>query len=232
MAKKGKKKKDDLSRSQKIELALQIRELMADGETDVEIMDSLELKPQEFSVCKAFLLDMLGNEQEQMTSKQRFARYVIEQERNVKDLDDLVTNLNKKTQYNMLLGAVRLRADIADRVIATGQTLGVIEKEPEKKMIVGGISVSELPDKDLKKGVVKAVAGFAKLLEKYGEGQNLRELQPGQLHYGEAVEVKEKMADDDTAALGAPPMKEEQKGKRNRAKSSKRSAGRRKDRGK
>lgn len=229
MAKKKdlkKRKKDGLKRSEKIELAAAIREAMVEGSSDGDIIEELGITAQDFAVAKKFLLESIGNEQELMTSRERFAEYLLRQDRNIAELDDLVTNLNSKTQYNVILGAIRLRADIGDRVIATGQTLGVIDREPEKKIMLGGIAVSELPDKGLRKGVIAAIAGFGKLIEKYGEGMSLKQLQPGTLHYGEAVELSAD-ADKDTAALGAPPIKEPSKDKRNRAKSSKRTAGRR-----
>lgn len=225
--KKGKKKKEALmKRSEKIELAAQIHELMIEGNTDGDIIDELGITAQDFAIGKKFLLTNIGDAEELKTSKERFAEYLIQAQRNTAELDDLVTNLNSKTQYNVILGAIRLRAELQDRIIATGQTLGVIDKEPERKVLVGGIAVGELPDKELRKGVVNAIAGLSAMFEKYGDAKSLKELTPGTLHYGDAVEVKS-AEDTDGAAMGAPPMKEPEKGKRNRAKSNKRSAGRR-----
>lgn len=226
MKKKKRKKEDALSRSEKIELAAAIRELMVEGSSDGDIIEELGITAQDFAAGKKFLLTSIGDEQELMSPKERFAGYLINSERNITDLDDLITNLNHKTQYNVVLGGIRLRQEIMNQIVSTGQTLGIIAKEPERKILLGGIAVSELPDKDLRKGVVTAIAGLSGLFEKYGEAQNLRQLTPGTLHYGEAVEVKTGTAND-TAALGAPPMKAPSSDKRNRARGNKRSAGRR-----
>lgn len=224
---KKKKKRDDmLSRSEKIELAAAIHELMVEGNSDGDIIEELGVTAQDFAAGKKFLLQSIGDEHELMTPKERFAGYLIKSEANLSSLDDLVTNLNHKTQYNVVLGAIRLRQEIQNQIINTGQTLGLIAKEPERKILLGGLAVTDLADKDLRKGVVNAIAGLSGLFDKYGDGQNLRQLTPGKLHYGEAIEVKSK-TEIDTAALGAPPMKEKQKDKRNRARANKRSAGRR-----
>lgn len=229
MKKKKKKKKEEdnlLTRSQKIELAAEIHQLMIDGESDGDIIDQLGITAQHFSIAKKFLLESIGDQQELMSSKERFALYLIQSERNVSDLDDLITNLNGKNQYNLILGAVRMRQEVQNQIISTGQTLGIIAKEPERRLILGGVTISDLPDKELKKGVVKAISGLAEMFEKYGDGTKLSQLSPGNLHYGDAVEVKDSSSTD-TAALGAPPMKAPSKDKRNRAKANKRSAGRR-----
>ena len=222
MKKKRRHEDEDekLSRKQKIELAAAIYAGLVDGQTEEEIIDDLGITVQHYGIAKKFLLLSKGDEEERLTPKERFARYLIDQERNVVDLNDLVSNLNSKTQYSVIVGAIRMRAEIADRVIATGQTLGVISKEPERKVLLGGISITEMKDTDLRKGVLDAIGGLGKMIEKYGTGANVRALAPGPLHHGEAIEIT-------TAALGKPSIREASSDKKNRAKSGKRAAGRR-----
>lgn len=224
---KKKRRRDDdedikLTRRQKAEVAASIYAELVEGQTDAEIIDELGISAQHYAIAKKFLLVSKGDEEENLSPKERFARYVIEQERNVVDLNDLVNNLNTKTQYSVIVGAIRMRAEIADRVISTGQTLGIISKEPERKVLIGGISISELKDTDLRKGVLDAIGGLGKMIEKYGSGANVRTLSPGPLHHGETIDV-----DSGIAALGKPPILEASSDKKNRAKSGKRSAGRR-----
>ncbi len=223
--KKKKRRHDDddekLTRREKIELAATIYSHLVDGSTDAEIIEELGVTAQHYAMAKQFLLVSKGDEEEQLSSKERFARYVIEQERNVTDLNDLVNNLNSKTQYSVIIGAIRMRAEIADRVISTGQTLGVITKAPERRVLVGGISISEMGDTDLRRGVLDAIGGLSKMIAKYGTGANVRALAPGPLHHGDAVDPEL------PAALGKPPLLEVSSDKKNRAKSGKRAAGRR-----
>jgi hypothetical protein len=212
---------DRLTRRQKAELAASIYSGLVEGQTEAEIIDELGVTAQHYAMAKKFLLVSKGDEEEGLSPKERFARYVIDQERNVTDLNDLVNNLNSKTQYSVIVGAIRMRAEIADRVISTGQTLGIISKEPERKVLLGGISISDMKDTDLRKGVIDAIGGLGKMIEKYGSGSNVRALSPGPLHHGEAIE---KVV---TATLGKPPLLAASSDKKNRAKSGKRAAGRR-----
>lgn len=215
-----------LANRDRMKHALAIYEGMMDGQSDVEIMDDLDLDSQTFMLCKKFLLQMKANEIDASTSGEVFGRYLIAQEQNIGDLNDLIRNLNHKSQYNALVGAIRLRADITDRIVTTGQTLGMIDKEPEKKVIIAGINVHEMKDRDLKRGVVKAVAGLQKLISRYGDTQKLGDMEiEGSLHYGEKAKLPQ---DEMTAVIGPPVMDKKKKPKgKARAKSHKRSAGRR-----
>jgi hypothetical protein len=212
---------EKLTRRQKIELAASIYSLLVDGSSPDDIMDELGITAQHYSIATKYLLQSKGDEEERLTPKERFARYLIDQERNLSDLSDLVTNLNSKTQYSVIVGAIRMRSEIADRIISTGQTLGVISKEPERRLLLGGISITDLKDTDLRKGVLDAIGGLSKMIDKYGTGANVRELTPGPLHHGEGA------VDALPAALGKPSMVEASSDKKNRARSGKRAAGRR-----
>jgi hypothetical protein len=223
---KKKKNKIVLSYKKKVELSAEIYGMMMEGDSDGEIIESLDITPQEYSIAKKFLLESKGSEEELLSSKERFAKYVIVQDRNTRALDELIVNLDHKNQYNALVGAIRLRSDIADRVISTGQTLGIISKEPEKKMVMNGVVVAEVSDKDLRKELAKSIVSFGKMMKRYGGGKDILEIKTGDLHYGEGVKV---LPEDftSTAAMGAPPMKPKSNDKKNRAKTGKRAAGRR-----
>lgn len=190
MAKK--KKEHKLAKAEKLELAGEIHRMMLEGESESEIMDELQISTEVFNIARKFLLVGIGDRQVSMSREERYAEYLIAQQANVRDLGELISNLNTNSQYNALVGALRLRSDIAERVITTGQLLGVVEKDPERKeIVVAGVSLSDMADKDLKRGVVKAFAGLQAMMNKYGAGTNISELpRPKELHYGEpAIEA-------------------------------------------
>lgn len=211
-----------LTRKQKVELAATIYQHLVDGSTEAEILDDLGITAQHYQIAKSFLLTSKGEEEARLTPEARFARYLIEQERNVADLNDLVSNLDHKKQYSAIVGAIRIRSEIAENVIKTGQTLGVIAKEPERRVLVGGISITEMSEQDLRKGVLSAIGGLSQMIERYGTGANVRQLSPGRLHHGERV-----LEASTTPELGQPSIVEASSDKKNRARSSKRAAGRR-----
>ncbi len=221
---KKKRRKDEeerLTRKQKLALAGDIYEQMIDGATEDEIIKDLGVSAEDFASAKNVLLETKGEQEERMSPRARFARYLIEQERNIVDLNDLVNNLNSKSQYSAIIGAIRMRAEIADKVIATGQTLGLITKEPDKKLLLGGLALADMKEKDLRQGVLDAIGGLGKMLTKYQGDTNIRALAPGPLHQGEVIDM------DPAPALEKPVMQELPSGKKNRAKSGKRAAGRR-----
>lgn len=227
MAKKKKRRDDDdrMTRKQKVALAAEIYGHLVDGDTDAEIMKELNVSADDYAAAKKILLASKGEEEEGLNPKERFARYIIEQERNMVDLTDLVNNLNSSTQYSAIVGAIRMRSEIADKIISTGQTLGIVAKEPERRLILGGISIGDMNETDLRKGVLDAIGGLGKMIERYGTSSNIRALSPGTLHHGEAVEGI--YTDPEQATLGKPSMVEASPDKKNRAKSGRRSAGRR-----
>ncbi len=228
-AMKGDDKKPLMKRKRKVALASEIYELMLDGESDTDIIEQLDLTAQDFFIARKFLLVERGKLESGMSSEERFARYQIAQEQNVSDLTDLIKNLNNKSQFNALVGALRLRTEILHKSIEMGQTLGVIDRQADRKeLLIAGVAISDLPDKDLKKGVVEAFAGLRVMMDRYGDGQKLMELVPGELHHGEAVPA---LVESTAAVSGAPEMKEPAKGKRNKANTGKRHAGRRRVKG-
>lgn len=224
------KDKDKMKKSEKIRLAAEIYEMMLDGDPDRDIIETLNISAEEFTIAKRFLLTHKGQLEASLSREERFARYQITQEQNVVDLNSLITNLNSKSQYNALVGAIRLRADIANKSIEMGQTLGVIEKQADRREIsIGGIIIGDLPDKELKDGVVAAFKGLGGLMDRYGQGTNLKDIKvPAELHSGDKVAAT---VIETTAVTGAPEMKDPAKGKRNKAKTGKRHAGRRRVKG-
>lgn len=219
--KKRKDAEDKLTRKQKLALAGDIYEQMIDGSTEEEIMKDLGITADDFAVAKNVLLETKGEQEERLSPRARFARYLIEQERNIVDLNDLVNNLNSKSQYSAIIGAIRMRAEIADKVISTGQTLGIITKEPDKKLLLNGLALADMKEKDLRQGVLEAIGGLSKMITMYQGDTNIRALTPGPLHQGEVIDMNPE------PALDKPVMKELSRDKKNRAKSGKRAAGRR-----
>lgn len=180
MAKKGKKRRR--------EQALYIYELKADGQTDDEIMEEMDLDQSEFDQLVG---EMFSLKKEDVQSKQPadiFVQYQLDMDRNISDLDVLIANLDRKKQYNAVIGAIRLRADIQDRVLKTGQELGIINRAPKQVAMFGGLVMAELSSDDLKKYIATELSGLKVLQEQFGE-KDIMQLPAGDTHYGPAVDV-------------------------------------------
>ena len=198
-------------------MAAYIAEAMIDGESEATIQDQLGIDIETFQECRTLMLTERASLRERQTAGQSFAEYELHQLRNIHDLNELISNLNSKSQYNALVGALRLRADIQDRIINKGQEFGVLTKTPEKKLVFGGVHVGDFSDRELRKELKHSLGGLKTLVEKHG-GEDLMSLPVGDLHYGPSVPTTGVEVEKE------PPPKAVGKA---RAKSSRRSAGRR-----
>jgi hypothetical protein len=153
------------------ELRLRVAELkalLADGMTDLEACDELGLDIQDYNALKREMyaqdkLELVGKSTEEV-----YADYVRNQTKCVRDLDDLADMLKKAGQPAAIVGAIKAKSDIFNRIIDTGQTFGIIEKVPERKQIIGGIAVGQLDNEELRKLIADQLAGLKQFVGRYG----------------------------------------------------------------
>lgn len=95
-----------------------------------------------------------------------FAEYTQRQIQCVRELEDLSEIFRAERQFSALVGAVKARSEIIERMLRTGQELGVISKAA-KKVEVGGevhVDVTTLSVHELKVHVAKEMEEMNKLL--------------------------------------------------------------------
>ncbi len=170
-----------LPRRDKLLLASQINAELIKGTGEADIADLLGLDRETFNYVRTFMLQEFANDIRALSSDQQFVAYRIEQQRNIHDLDELIDNLNEQTQYNALVGALRLRSEIQDKIVTRGQEFGVISKQPDRKEIVAGVIVADLSTADLREMITGQLSALHGMIEKYGDA-NIRALEPGELH--------------------------------------------------
>lgn len=96
-----------------------------------------------------------------------FAEYRQRQLQCARELDDLCEIFRKSKQFSALVNAVKARSDILDRIMKTGQDLGIIEKKAKKVEINNNLSVDvqALSVEELRVHMSKEVDELATLLE-------------------------------------------------------------------
>jgi hypothetical protein len=129
-----------------------------------------------------------------------FVEYCIDQRRNIKDLNELVDELNEKTQYNAIVGAIRLRSEIQDKMIAKGQEFGLIRKTPEQRLVLNGYVVADMTETDLKKAITKDLSALGDMMDKFGD-QDMASLPAKPMYYGPKLLV------ETTATVASEPLK-------------------------
>jgi hypothetical protein len=205
-----------LTKSELLEMAATIYNEMLSGSSEAEIMDLLGLDAETFQEARRFMLESRA---EQIRGKSRehvYVEYVIEQTGNIRKIDKLLSGLDEQRQYNAVVGAIRLRSDILDKIIVKGQDFGLLHRDPQRKEIVAGVLVADMSDRDLKKAIMGQVKALNELVSTHGDA-DIMALSPGPLHFGESVPVD----------VEAPSRKAPEATKTTRAKTSRRHAGRR-----
>lgn len=176
-----------LSKKDMIELSVTIQAELVEGREDVEIAADLGLDSETYDSVKKLMLDRRAEELRQRPREHAYVEYCIDQKRNIKALDRLIVNLDSKSQYNALVGAIRLRSDIVDKIVQKGQEFGLIKKEAERREIVGGLIVAEMGPDDLRAAIVKNAEEFGEYAKKYGDTPLTELADAHDVYYGPAA---------------------------------------------
>lgn len=175
-----------LTKAEKMELAATIKDMLLGGNTDDEIMSTLGLAAESYAEAKRFMLDSMVSEYQGFTREHHYANYVLAQSRNVRDLDALIGKMDHTRAHNALVGAIRLRSDIQDRIMDRAFDLGIVAKKPSQTEVVGGIAVVHMTTDELRKEISSHISTASGMMARYGEA-SLIDLDPGPIHRGPAV---------------------------------------------
>jgi len=158
---------------------------LCEGKTDKEIMHEMGLEADEFVAFKTAMMDAKIDELRTMPEEHMYVRYMIEQNINIKDLTQMINQFKSTKQYNALVGAVRARSEILDKIIAKGQEFGIIKKTPSRKEVVAGVLVADMTNNDLRTGITQAIKQLDQLVKMYGNNKTILELpEPDSFHHG------------------------------------------------
>lgn len=166
-----------------------LRSFMSEGLEHDEIALALGVSLTEYhELLKRFYeeeSDVVRNK----TTEEVYVDYVIQQNRNIRDLTNILSEFDDAKQPAAAVGAIRARSDILDKIIAKGQEFGFIEKKPERKL-VAGVLITNLSTPELRKKIAGELGTLERLMEQYGDAPSIGEIDPGPLH---RPAVREKM---------------------------------------
>lgn len=141
--------------------------LMA-GEPDEVIQELLGVTTARYNELKRELYRQERAELQNKTAEDIFMEYVFAQKGCIKDLEDAMKGI-PENQPNALIGAIRAKSEIHDKILKTGQAIGVIAKEPERKVIIQGHVIAQMDNNSLRKLIAQETNSLADALAKYGE---------------------------------------------------------------
>ena len=212
-----------LTKEQLKEAVSTIYDGLSQGLSDGEVMEEMGLTRDEYESLKEAMFDAKTQELRGRPYEHVYVEYMLAQSANIRDLTSMIDKMHSKDQYQSLVGAIRARADILDRLIEKGQTFGIIHKKPERKEIVAGVVVSKLSDPQLKKLILGELSMLDGLRKKFGEKDFGELASPEDIHTGP---VLEEFKEEETAEKKTYEKGELAKG--NKAKTSKIRKGRKK----
>jgi len=155
---------------------------LIEGKTDKEVMDEMGLPAEDYEKLKAAMFDDKADEIRTKPTEHLYVEYMISQAQNVHDLTEMIKDFKTSKQYGSMVGAVRARAEIYDRVIAKGQEFGMIRKEPNRTEFVGGLLVADMTNAELRKTIVTELGSMNRLMKMFGD-KDLLELPNDQSIY-------------------------------------------------
>lgn len=207
-----------MTREEMLEAAKTLFKELVSGENPDDVADIMGWDSETFAKVKKAMLSSNADDMRSKPSEHVYIEYLIEQRRNVKDLTDLINNLDDKRQYNAVVGAIRLRSEIVDRILERGFDFGVL-KRAESRQGSGaitlnylGINLGDMTAPQLRDAIGAQLKELEGLMGKFGDGVGITTLSPGALHYGKAVTVPtlaETASGDKSEVLGKPKKRSE-----------------------
>ncbi len=160
---------------------------LSKGVRDMEIIERLGVEAETYVSLKAQMLDDKAEELKNKPSEHVYIEYCLAQHENIHTLTEMIKDFKSTKQYNAMVGAVRARADLQDKLIAKGQEFGVYKKTPAGR-VIGGLLVADLSSSDLKSAITKAIGNLDKMINRYGDSDIIDVPSSSvNLHYGPAL---------------------------------------------
>jgi hypothetical protein len=226
-----------LTKTQLQEAVQAIYSAMVEGDTDADIAARLGLEAEEYNDLKMAMFDAKADEVRSRPTEHTYVQYMIDQAQNVRDLTAMIADFKSSRQYNAMVGAVKVRSEIYDKLIKFGQDFGLIHREAKKGELLVGHLIADMTNKQLKAAITGELSMLNGLVKKYGD-RSIMDMEPGSLHHGPrlpAPSVEDSRLLEDAGAERAEPAvirtKKKDKARTAKAKNNKRHAGRVKVRG-
>lgn len=167
-------------------LALELYNALCDGQEDSEIASAFGMSAEAYQKLKTKALDDKAEELRKRPPEHTYVLYIIEQIRNMRELDTMLRDFRKTKQYNAMLGALKLRSDLTDKILTRGQEFGIIDKKPDRKEIVGGIVIREMTNEQLRRVVQRELHAVNKMMIDLPD-ENILDVELGAIHHGPAL---------------------------------------------
>lgn len=142
---------------------------LMEGDNDEEVMQLIGVTSvARYNELKRELYRQENAELQKKTTEDVYIEYMWNQQKCLKDLDDAIRGI-PENQPNALIGAIRAKSEIHDKILKTGQDIGVIAKEPERKVVIHGHVIAQMDNVSLRKLIAQETNSLADAISKYGD---------------------------------------------------------------
>jgi hypothetical protein len=147
-----------------------IKRMIGEGKSDRMIAEELGLNAARYNELKRELFRQETADLYSKSTEDVYLEYKWQQNRCIEDLDRMIADIDGDSkQQNALVGAIKARSEIIDKIVKVGQEMGVLERAPEKKLVIHGHAVAQLPDAELRKLIANELQGLQSIVSRYGE---------------------------------------------------------------
>lgn len=184
-----------MTKAELLEAAQTLFKELIKGDEQEDIADIMGWDEATSSKIKKIMLDVKVEEVKSTTPEQQYINYIIDQRKNIHELNQLIGHLDTRRNHNAMIGAIRLRSDITDKVLERGFDFGVIKKKEQSgpslgsgnTFVMGGVDIRVLSAPQLQDAIKVQLNELSELVSSHGEGKSILELPVGEIHYGEGV---------------------------------------------
>ena len=131
---------------------------LLEGLDPEEIMSVESWEEPDFEFYYRKLVDEKVSVIQDQSIEETYFHYVLDQSQCIRALDDIAKRFGTSKQYNALVGAIKAKSEIHDKIITRGQALELIHKAPKGIKFVGNIAVDGLSPREVKKMMERELA--------------------------------------------------------------------------
>jgi len=128
-----------------------------------EIMTVEGWNEQDFEFFYRKLIDQEVAKIQDRSIEEIYFHYALDQGKCIRALDQVAKRFGKSKQYNALVGAIKAKSEIFDKIITRGQEFELIHKAPKGIKFIGQVAVDNLSSREVKKMMERELGELALL---------------------------------------------------------------------
>jgi hypothetical protein len=157
--------KSQRTQAQYRQLLDMVQDTIMRGLTDEQASAELGLEMAELKRHQGAILDRFVTNLQQQTTFQVYAHYVLEQKSCIVELQQMINGFRSSKQHNAMVGAVKAKSEILDKIISKGQDMGIIEKRAKRIEFIGSLDVRNMTELDIAREIMVQMQQINELVD-------------------------------------------------------------------